>query len=55
MIAASRLKILFSLTLLSVIVKERMLSEITFKAESFIGSKLIILGLFRSGRGVKFD
>ena len=40
---------------MSVIVNERMLSEITFKAESFIGSKLILLGLFWSGSSVKFD
>ena len=40
---------------MSVIVNERMLSEITFKAESFIGSKLILLGLFWSGSSVKLD
>ena len=32
-----------------------MLSEITFRAESFIGSKLILLGLFWSGSSVKLD
>ena len=32
-----------------------MLSEMIFKAESFIGSKLILLELFWSGSRVKFD
>ena len=49
------LKILFNLTLFSLIVKERILSEMIFKAESFIGSKLILLELFCSGSRVKFD
>ena len=55
MIAASSLKSLFSLILSSLIVKERILSEIIFKAESFIGSNSSLLALLRSGSRVKFD
>ena len=36
-------------------VKERILSEQIFKAESFIGSNLILLALFGSGSRVKLD
>ena len=36
-------------------VKERILSETIFKAESFIGSNLILLALLGSGSRVKFD
>ena len=55
MIAASSLKSLLSLILSSLIVKEHILSEIIFKAESFIGSNSSFLALFRSGSRVKFD
>ena len=36
-------------------VKERILSETIFKAESFIGSNLILLALFGSGSIVELD
>ena len=36
-------------------VKERILSETMFKAESFIGSNLISLALFGSGSRVELD
>ena len=36
-------------------VKERILSEQIFKAESFIGSNLILLALFGSGSRVEVD
>ena len=55
MMAASILKILFSLTLLSVMVNERILSEITLRAESLIGSRLIVFWSFWSGSSVKLD
>ena len=57
MIAASSLKSLFSLILSSFIVKERILSEQIFIAESFIfiGSNLIVLALFGSGSRVEVD
>ena len=55
MIAASSLKSLFNLILSSLIVKERILSETIFKAESFIGSNLILLALFGSGSRVELD
>ena len=55
MIAASILKILFNLTLFSAIVRERILREIIFRAESFIGAKLILFWSFWSGSSVKFD
>ena len=55
MIAASSLKSLLSLILSSLIVKECILSETIFKAESFIGSNSSFLALFRSGSRVKFD
>ena len=53
--AASILKILFNLTLLSVMVSERILREITFRAESLIGTKLILFWSFWSGSSVKLD
>ena len=55
MIAASSLKSLLSLILSSFIVKERILSETIYKAESFIGSNLILLALFGSGSRVELD
>ena len=55
MIAASSLKSLFNLILSSFIVKERILSEQIFIAESLIGSNLIVLALFGSGSRVEFD
>ena len=55
MIAASSLKSLFNLIVSSLIVKERILSETIFKAESFIGSNLILLALFGSGSRVELD
>ena len=44
--AASILKILFNLTLLSVMVSERIFREIIFRAESFIGAKFILFWSF---------